>query len=127
MTPFQIRVKSDDVNLQGHPRLMHGLVVLCETIYDVTNGRVIPVITSVWDQTHGENSLHYIGCAGDVRSHYLNDEEKQQVLDQARAELGREYDLLLEGWGSPNEHFHIEWDVGKHDRVEAIREALGAK
>lgn len=127
MAAFQIRIKSDDVNLVGHPRLMHGLVVLCRVIYDVTNGRVIPVITSVWDQLHSEESLHYIGCAGDVRSHYLSEEEKDEVLEKARRELGDEYDLLLESRYTPNEHFHLEWDVGKYDREEAIRQALGAK
>lgn len=123
---LQIRLKSGAVNMVGHPRLMMGLLVLCETIYNETDGRVIPVVTSMWDQQHGENSLHYIGCAVDVRSHGLTEAEKDEVLEVARAELGDEYDLLLHPRGAPSEHFHLEWDMGKHNRKQTLRQALGA-
>lgn len=120
---FQIRVKSAAVNFTGHPMLMRGMYVLCRNIYEIAG--VVPVITSMWDQRHGKNSLHYIGCAVDVRSHYLNEAEKEEVLIQTRSDLDDEYDLILHPKGEPSEHFHLEWDAGKYDREAAVRASLG--
>lgn len=124
MAEFQIRMKSGEVNMVGHPMLMRGLYVLCKTIYDVSGQ--VPVITSIWDQSHETNSLHYIGCAGDVRSHYLTESQKEAVLVHARDALGSDYDLLLHPRGEPSEHFHLEYDAGKVNRERTIREAMGA-
>lgn len=121
--PFQIRVKNASVNFTGHPMLLRGLFTLCKIIHEVAG--VVPVVTSMWDQRHSRESLHFIGCAVDVRSHYLTDEEKDEVLARASRKLGDEYDLILEGEGEPHEHFHLEWDKGKYDREASIRAAWG--
>lgn len=120
---FQIHYKSGAVNALMHPRLAWGLYVLCEAIYDIAE--VIPVVTSVWDQSHGEVSLHYIGCAADVRSKNLTKSQKQKVLLTVQDKLGDEFDLILEADGEPHEHFHLEWDAGKFDRRAAVQAAMG--
>ena len=71
---------------------------------------VIPgaVITSALDGKHSTNSLHYKGRAFDVRSKTISD--KPSVLAFLKAALGAEFDVILEGEGTDNEHLHVEWD-----------------
>lgn len=123
MHPLQVRFKSGRVIPLMHPMLARGLWMLCEIIHSET-GKV-PVVTSIWDQTHSDVSLHFIGCAADVRSKTLSNEEKDRVLMRAISTLGDEYDLLIEDPDGPNEHFHLEWDKGKFNRSKSIREAFG--
>lgn len=123
MPPLQVRFKNEKVIPLMHPQLARGLWILCETIHAET-GKV-PVITSIWDQTHSDVSLHFIGCAADVRSKNLNSDEKDRVLHKTKSQLGTEYQLILEGEGQPREHYHLEWDQGKFDRSKSIREAFG--
>lgn len=124
MPPFQVRFKRGaPIVATMHPELAHGLFTLCRLIHEET-GKV-PVVTSVWDQAHSDVSLHYIGCAVDVRSKHLSREEKQKVLHLARSRLGEDYDLLLEAEGEPGEHYHLELDSAKYDRHQAVRRAWG--
>lgn len=122
-SPFQVRFKNAAVNANAHPELWRGLYELCVAIHDVAEE--IPVITSIWDQRHSSISLHYIGCAADVRSKTLNSRHKTKVLERVQNSLGEDFDLILEAEGEPNEHFHLEFDVGKYDRKEAVRRAWG--
>ena len=66
-------------------------------------------ITSANDSKHGENSWHYKGRALDFRTHDFTG-DKQQLLYVLKDALGPEFDVLLEGAGTPNEHIHCEWD-----------------
>ena len=67
-------------------------------------------ITSARDGEHKEGSFHYSGEAFDVRSKHLPRYVKLEVLEELRAALGNEFDVLFEYQGMPNEHFHIEHD-----------------
>lgn len=122
--PFQIRFKNASVNATAHPELWRGLYELCVAIYEISD--TIPVITSIWDaDAHSSVSLHYIGCAADVRSKTLNSRHKSKVLQTVQSKLGSDFDLILEAEGEPHEHFHLEFDAGKYDRKQAIRRAWG--
>lgn len=67
------------------------------------------VITSCNDSKHSERSLHYKGRAFDFRTkHYKFD--KQALMQEIRAALGDEFDVLLESLGLEQEHGHVEWD-----------------
>lgn len=68
------------------------------------------VITSANDSTHGVNSLHSHDGALDFRSHMLSDSQKDYVLSEMKRRLNEGYDILLEGRGTANEHYHIETD-----------------
>ena len=68
------------------------------------------LITSAGDGRHSSRSKHYLGLAIDLRSKHLHPDEKEQVLAELRQALGDQFDVLLEGQGTPNEHFHIEFD-----------------
>ena len=65
-------------------------------------------ITAGMDGTHKVGSFHYAGCAFDARTRGLTD-AKTTVAELA-ARLGPDYDVLLEGAGTDNEHCHVEWE-----------------
>lgn len=69
------------------------------------------VITSANDSTHSANSWHYKGRALDFRTHYeaLNGQE-MALLAEVKEALGAEFDVVMEGVGTPQEHLHIEWE-----------------
>lgn len=123
MPPFQVRFKNAAVNANAHPELWRGLYELCVAIYEIAG--VLPVVTSIWDQRHSSVSLHYIGCAADVRSKTLAGPQKRKVLQRVQNKLGDDFDLILEAEGEPGEHFHLEFDAGKYDRKQAVRRAWG--
>lgn len=72
------------------------------------------VVTSVLDGTHSDGSLHYRGRAMDLRSKHIAAHNKDLVLRALRVNLGSEFDVLLEGRGTENEHFHLEFQPKEH-------------
>ena len=59
------------------------------------------VITSTYEGSHSEGSLHYANLAVDIRKN------KAKVLSykEIKQALGKDYDVILEG-----DHIHIEYD-----------------
>ena len=66
-------------------------------------------ITSANDSKHSANSWHYKGRALDFRTHDFQS-DKHQLLHELKEALGPQFDVLLEGEGTPNEHIHVEYD-----------------
>ena len=60
------------------------------------------VITSTFEGTHGEGSLHYCNDAVDVR---VPDRHGITAKRDLKIGLGKEYDVVLEGT-----HIHVEYD-----------------
>lgn len=69
------------------------------------------VVTSANDSKHSVKSLHYKGHALDFRTHYqaLNGLEIA-LVNEIKECLGSDFDVLLEGVATPNEHIHLEYD-----------------
>jgi hypothetical protein len=85
-------------------------VILGATIFaDVMWKHGIPtVITSCRDGKHKDGSLHYEGKAVDIRlaSRFnMSPNIDLLMLNEGRAALGEQYDLVLE-----QDHFHLEFD-----------------
>ena len=59
------------------------------------------VITSTYEGTHSEGSLHYANLAVDIRENQKN----PLTIVEIRRELGADYDVILEA-----DHIHIEYD-----------------
>jgi len=76
-----------------------------------SRGREVVITSAAESKTrHRLSSLHYAGCAIDVRSKALDSpESKLFVLDALRGAGFAEFDFLLEDLGGVNEHFHIEF------------------
>jgi len=60
------------------------------------------VITSTYEGTHSAGSLHYADLAIDTR---YPRKYRGTIVDQLKAELGPDYDVVAEG-----DHIHIEYD-----------------
>ena len=86
-------------NLQ--PQTAIGIVV-CANFFDEIGKHCI--VTSAWDSQHRPGSLHYVGCAFDLRTRHLDDIEASAVADEIRNRLGRDFDVVLE-----SDHIHVEW------------------
>lgn len=69
------------------------------------------VVTSANDSSHMAGSKHYSGEALDFRTHDWTDAHKQQFMRLATANLGADFDVILEALGLPNEHLHVEYDA----------------
>lgn len=62
------------------------------------------VITSALDGKHSETSLHYSGCAVDLRNKEMASDAKDEAVRTLKESLGRDYDVILEV-----DHIHIEF------------------
>ena len=62
------------------------------------------VVTSVVDGKHSRGSLHYTGCAVDLRTRNLDPAEIQKVAVKARERLGDDFDVVVE-----KTHMHVEY------------------
>jgi len=84
------------------PELMLALLV-AEGVYNKYDTDL--VITSVVDGKHSYTSLHYCGCAADIRTRDLPQEDSIQAVGQEiRQALTREFDVVVE-----SNHIHIEF------------------
>lgn len=94
----------EGINPAGvRPELLLALLV-ADRIYTKRGQRL--VVTSLNDGTHGLTSLHYAGCAADLRTKYFTPEEARDTVDELKTDLGNgpDYDVVLE-----SDHIHVEW------------------
>lgn len=74
------------------------------------------VVTSICDGKHSAKSYHRFGYAVDIRSKHIHtDTMKRSIAKECRRRLNgngptKLYDFVLEGLGSSNEHYHMEFD-----------------
>lgn len=66
-------------------------------------------ITSGNDSRHSDTSLHYQGRAFDFRTHDYHGDVEKLVADIKLA-LSPDFDVVLEGKDTVNEHIHVEYD-----------------
>lgn len=84
------------------PELSFGLMVV-KSVFEQA-GYAEFVITSVCDGHHSTTSLHYAGCAADVRTRDMTLFEVETVVDMINLALPDDFDVINEG-----NHIHIEW------------------
>ena len=60
------------------------------------------IITSTYEGTHGEGSLHYGNDAIDIR---IDAPNIREVKEEMKEKLGKSYDVVYEG-----DHIHVEYD-----------------
>lgn len=82
-------------------QMFHAAIV-AEQIYKKFGAEC--VITAGTDGKHMEGSLHYKGCALDMRTWNVAGRELQVKVELQQA-LGKDYDVVLE-----KDHIHVEWD-----------------
>lgn len=68
------------------------------------------VITSGNDSQHMAGSKHYTDEALDFRTKHLTPHDRGLLVAGVKEKLGKDYDVVLESVGGPNEHLHVEHD-----------------
>lgn len=92
-----------NVDLTGlRPELVIAFIV-ANDIYKEYDSEL--VITSVNDSKHSATSLHFSGCAIDLRiSTFDNRILALEATHKIKERLGNDFDVILE-----DDHIHIEW------------------
>ena len=90
------------------PQMALGAVVVRD-VYAALDPNCSCTMTSANDSKHGDGSLHYYGKALDFRTHDFSG-DKARLRAEVKDALGPDFDVVLEGVGTPNEHLHVEWD-----------------
>ena len=73
-------------------------------------GTTLLTVTSGSDGAHKTGSLHYTGCAVDLRIHDVAKANRAKLVRDLSVALGENYDVIWEGRDTLNEHLHIEYD-----------------
>lgn len=107
-----IRVSFKDASVKAHklhPQILWALSVAAE-VWE-TFGAPELIVTSLNDGAHRQGSFHYKGEAADLRTHNLpNSSARRNARDLLAGHLGKDFDVILEDLGGPNEHVHLELD-----------------
>lgn len=91
-----------DVKVAGmRPELLLALFV-AERVYATHNYNL--TVTSVCDGKHSRTSLHYCGCAADLRIRDIDPSNHKLIVDEMQAALGADFDVILE-----SDHIHVEF------------------
>jgi len=96
---------------------LHGispeiLVAYIEAIQVYAKYNYPCIITSCIDGKHMRSSKHYMGDAIDLRTKHIPAlGTKRLIQKDIIAALTKNYDVILESIGKPNEHLHIEVDI----------------
>lgn len=91
-----------DVNIVGmRPELAFALACAAD-IWAKREQEV--TVTSVVDGRHSRGSLHYTGCAADLRTRDLPSGTETLLADELRTALGDQFDVILE-----RDHIHLEF------------------
>ena len=61
-------------------------------------------VTSGRGDVHSRQSLHYTGCAIDIRTRHIDKSKLPSIVEHLNSTLGKNYDVILEG-----NHLHIEY------------------
>lgn len=105
-----MKFKSQNVRIGGvQPELILGLLIF-ESCYKRHNGNREIVITAVKNGKHLPNGFHPKGLAADVRANDIPAELALNIISESKMQLDRDFDIILEGVGTANCHFHIEFD-----------------
>ena len=103
-----ILLKDNSVSTVGlRPEMMIALMV-AERVYSERQANLV-VTSGTENHGHSIRSLHYCGCAVDIRTRNVSD--PGQVAGEIRDALNIDYDVVLE-----SDHIHIEFQPEGRDR-----------
>lgn len=83
------------------PEMILGIMVVASVYADFGYDFVI---TSALDSKHSNTSLHYIGCAIDIRTKHLPPGVATAIKNAIKEALTSDFDVILE-----SNHIHLEF------------------
>ena len=91
------------VNITGvRPEMLIGLMA-AQKVYDDLGYDL--VVTSCLDGKHSPKSLHYAGCAVDLRTRHMGaGDDSKRARDRIAEALPNDFDVVLE-----SNHIHLEF------------------
>jgi hypothetical protein len=109
-----MRIKDSSVSIHGlRPEMLFALQV-ANGVYQ-QYGRELVITSGAEPGTHhSSQSLHYSGCAVDLRTRELT-VSGHIICDQIAQRLGVDFDVIYESPGSPGEHIHLEYQPKRRD------------
>lgn len=81
------------------PEIRKKLNEIAKTVWTRDNEELI--ITSTYEGSHSEGSLHYANLAVDIR----REKERMFAFNEIKRKMGKDYDVILK-----TDHIHIEYD-----------------
>ena len=97
------------IKLKSSVRVPRVVIILAAVANAAQELRLNVYVTSGNDTKHMLGSKHYKDEALDFRTkNIINDRMKEVWRDKIKERLGEDYDVILEGLGTPNEHLHVE-------------------
>lgn len=81
------------------PEIRKKLNEIARWIWSIEEKELI--VTSTYEGSHSEGSLHYANLAVDIR----RQDRGNAVRDELKDKLGMDYDVVLE-----SDHIHVEYD-----------------
>lgn len=96
-----MNIKSGVRLLGLKPEMSLGILVI-NSIYNKFG--LDATITAVTDGKHSHGSLHYAGCAVDIRTNDVPSDVLNNLVAAIKNSLSSEFDVVLE-----NTHLHVEW------------------
>lgn len=95
-------ILNSDVRIHGlRPEMNLGITII-NSVFE--HFKYDCIITSAVEGKHSRASLHYNGCAVDLRIRHLNKYDIPKIKQAMVDALGPDFDVVLEG-----NHFHIEY------------------
>lgn len=91
------------------PQMIVAVLVIKEIWEEIAQSEPL-VITSCNDGTHSYKSRHHIGMAMDFRTKTLGRHLVGEFVNKIKAQLDKDFDIVLEDLNGPNEHLHVEYD-----------------
>lgn len=91
-----------------HPKIGHAIDI-AKHVWELQDIDEC-VVTSLNDSKHSVTSLHYAGCAVDLRIWNVPESKRDAITVMLKARLRNEYDVINEG-----DHYHIEWQPKRRD------------
>lgn len=103
-----MRLKDNTIDVNGlKPEMMIlvGIILTVERLYNIEFR-----ITAISDYKHSKNSNHYKGYAIDLGVKEFPRETITALYNAIKERINCEYNILHEGVGFNNEHFHVEYN-----------------
>lgn len=99
----------DGAKIDGlKPEILAGLMIVEKVM---SHFGFDTVVTEGTGGEHMVGSLHYTGYALDIRCKHIElPSKKHEIMLEAKAMLGENYDFILENEGKDDQHFHMEYD-----------------